>query len=188
MEKLVKPSRTFFKMPAPEDRHSIWIFLMLAAFACGCSLRSTEQAAARTVTGIGKIANKTTVAVVKTSGQVTATTAKAVVTTSGSVAKGIASAVFVTFKDTTTGISKQIPYREGLRLYAASQTAKVAGAIATFELLRNGLAVRHGKWSSVKAGSHTDPVLSAGDVIRLNHAKPVGQKSEPPGGAAAVAF
>ena len=173
----MKTPRSFFALPAPGNFKPIGMVLVLIAVVCGCTVRSAEKAAAKGITGIGKVATTTTVAVVKTSGKVTATTAKAVVTTGGAVAKGVVTTAFVTFKDVATGISKQIPYREGLRLYAASQTAKIDGAIASFELLRNGMAVMHAKWSSVKAGSHTDPVLKAGDVVRLNHPKPVGQKT-----------
>ena len=179
---LVKAPRRLLALPAPVIFKSVGLVIALTVLVCGCTLRSTERAAAKTVSGIGKLATTTTVAVVKTSGQVTVATAKAVVTTSGSIAKGVAATAFVTFKNSATGISQQIPYREGLRLYAASQTAKIEGAIASFELLRNGVAVMHAKWSSVKAGSHTDPVLSAGDVVRLSQPKPVGQKSSRSGG------
>ena len=177
VENLVNASGNFFGLSASELFRSCGMILTCAALAGGCSVHSGERVAARTVCGVGAIATKTTIAAIKTSGKVAATTAKTTVTTTGSVAKSIASTALVTFRETATGISRQIPYREGLRLYAASQTAKVDGAITSFELIRSGVTVLAAKWSSVKAGAHHDPVLSAGDVVELHHAKPAAQKT-----------
>jgi len=157
-------------------KFSAALIFILAAIAGGCSARSTGNIAVKTISFAGTVATKTTVAAVKTSGKIALGTTKAVVTTSGSVAKGVASAAFVTFKDTATGISKQIPYSEGLRLYAASQTAKFDLALKGFQLLRSGVPVMTAQWAKVKPGTYSDPVLSPGDVVQVSSPKTAAAK------------
>lgn len=143
------------------------LLLISVIFPSGCSVQTAGRVAAKTISTAGSVAAKTTVAVVKTSGHVAASTTKTVVQTGGSVATSMGKMAFVTFKDTTTGVSKQIPYREGMRLYTASQTAKFDAGLKAFKLLRNGTPVMTAKWSSVKPGTYNDPELSPGDVVQF---------------------
>jgi hypothetical protein len=143
------------------------LVVLSLAILCGCSTHSARHAVTSTVSFAGTIATKTTVATVKTTGTVAATTVKTVAQGSVKVATTISHQAFVTFKDTATGVSKQIPYRDGMRLYAASKTAQLEMGLRTFQLLRQGTPVMTSKWSAVKAGSNNDPLLRAGDVVQL---------------------
>ncbi len=153
--------------------------MVVVVTATGCSMNIPGRMAAKTIQTVGSVAEKTTVTAVKTTGKVTLSTSKAVVSTSGAVAKGLASATFVTFKDTAGGVSREVPYRDGLRLYAASQNAKLNAGLQGFQLVRNGLPVMKATWSSVKPGTRTDPVLKPGDVVQLTRVRrePTGRTS-----------
>ena len=71
---------------------------------------------------------------------------------------GMAKAGMVTFVDTATGIARQLPYAEGLKLYAASKTAEVDLAFKSIQILRGTQKIRSKK---------ADISLQPGDVIRL---------------------
>jgi len=145
------------------------VFSLIALLVCsGCRSFSPAHLAGNSIRGTGSLAEKATITTIKTAGSVTASTAKVLVQTSGSALTSLAKASFVTFKDTATGISRQIPYSEGLRLYAASQSAKIQGGLEAFQLLRNGALVMSANWSSVKSRTANDPVLKPGDVIHLS--------------------
>ena len=126
--------------------------------------------AAKTIQGAASLAEQTTVAAVKTTGQVTASTAKAVISTSGTVAGSLASTAGVTFKDTATGLNRQVPYQEGLRLYAASQSAKLGASVTTLQLMRQGLPAARTTRSSLKPGTANDVLLKRRDVIKVSRA------------------
>jgi hypothetical protein len=137
--------------------------LVAAAVATGCSTQTPGRLAGKAIHTMGSLAEETTVMAVKTTGKATLSTAKAVVSTSGTVATSLAKTSFVTFKDTATGVSREVPYKDGLRMYAASQSAKLNAGMQAFQLVRNGLPVMKAAWWSVKPGTRSDPVLKAGD-------------------------
>ena len=132
---------------------------------CGCSAQQAGRIATKTVTFAGKTATKATVATVKRGGSVALGTTKAVVKTTGTVVTEIAKAGFVTVKDLGTGVSKQVPYSEGMRLYAATQTAKVDAYLKAFEIVRTGMVIRS-DWKQIKSQTG-NPVLKPGDVINV---------------------
>ncbi len=143
----------------------------LMGFLSGCS--STPKAASATghflvstVTTTGKVVGTT----VTTTGKVAGTVA----TTTGTVAKagvkGAASLVktgMVTFKDVASGTVKQVPWVEGVKLYAASKTAQVDMYLKAFQIFR-GAQVIKSDWSKIKSGT-PEPELHAGDVIEIGH-------------------
>ena len=151
-----------------KDAISLTLCLLLA-LAAGCLGRAAGKVAVKTVSVAGSAASATTVAVVKTSGKVVAETGKVAVQTSGGVVSSVAGAGLVTFKDTTTGIAKQIPYTEGLRLYAASQTAKVSLGMSAVQVVRDGAVVLKSKGAGIKPGTPSDPLLKPGDVVQVRH-------------------
>jgi hypothetical protein len=144
------------------------LLFLCSALLCGltgCSIDSAGHVATGTVKMAGKVATKTTVAAVKTGGQVAVTTTRTVVTTSSSIARTAVSAPVIIIKDTASGLTRQIPFSEGIRLYAAAQTSKFDLAMKTFALVRNGTPVMKSAWSKVKAGSTSDPLLRPGDIV-----------------------
>ena len=148
------------------------VFSLIALLVCsGCRSLSPTHLGGKAIRGTGSLAEKATVTTIKTAGSVTASTAKVLVQTSGKTLTSVAKVSFVTFKDTDTGISRQIPYSEGLRLYAATQSAKIQGGLEAFQLLRKGVLVMCANWSSVKSGTTNDPVLKPGDVIQLSRGR-----------------
>ncbi len=144
-----------------------FLILALACLLTGCSAERAGRAATKTVSFVGKTATKTTVAAVKTTGSVAATTTKTVVSTSGHIIASAAKAGFVTVKDVATGVSRQVPYSEGLRLYAATKSAEVKTYMKAFEIVRDGMVLRS-DWKKVKTASG-NLALKPGDVV---HVKP----------------
>ena len=59
--------------------------------------------------------------------------------------------------DTTTGVSKKVPWSEGLKISSASQTAKLQTATRALEIMRGT--------KKIKATAET--LLQPGDVVRL---------------------
>ena len=147
------------------------VLLSLCLF--GCSVPSPTHVATTTVSFAGSVAKKTTVTAVKTSTHIAVATTRTALHGSGAIAKTVISAPMIIFKDTTTGIIKHVPYSEGLRLYAASQTAQFEAGLKTFQLVRNGTPVMTSMWSKIKAGTPSDPILHAGDVIHITSVQKV---------------
>lgn len=141
--------------------------LLAGILLTGCSAEKAGRMATRTVTFAGKTVTKATVATVKTGTSVAMGTTKTVVKTTGTVVTEIAKAGFVTVKDVATGVSKQVPYSEGMRLYAATQTAKVDAYLKAFEIVRTGMVIRS-DWKQLKSQAG-NPVLKPGDVINVKH-------------------
>ena len=139
------------------------IGLCLACFTSGCS--SAGRMASKGVGALGSVAAKTTVATVKTTGKVAYATGKTVVQTTGEVAATVIKSGFVTVKDTATGVSKQIPWTEGMKLYAASKTAEFDAGIKALQVLR-GAQLFQSDWASVKSG-RGDIALQSGDVVKV---------------------
>ena len=112
------------------------------------------------VTGCKTVATYT----IKTTGAIAETTIKvgaAVTKTAINTTFDIAGAAFkkgaVTVIDTTTGVSKKVPWTEGLKISSASQTAKLKTAKRGLEILRGA--------KKIKATAQT--ILKPGDVVRL---------------------
>ena len=139
--------------------------LLACIFLSGCSAEKVGRMATKTVTFAGKTATKATVATVKTGTSVAMGTTKTVVKTTGTFVTEVAKAGFVTVKDVATGVSKQVPYSEGMRLYAATQTAKVDAYLKAFEIVRTGLVIRS-DWKQIN-NQTGNPVLKPGDVINV---------------------
>jgi hypothetical protein len=142
--------------------------LLLVAFSLGgtgCSASSAGRVAGKVVKGTGSLATKATVATVKTTGKVAYATGKTVVTTTGTVATAVAKAGFVTFKDTAVGVSKQVPWTEGMKLYAASKTAEFDAGIRALQVLR-GAQIFQRDVAAVREG-RGDMVLQPGDLVSV---------------------
>jgi hypothetical protein len=144
--------------------HNLWLILLVCLIA-GCSTQSAGNLAKKAVTKTGSLATKATVATVKTTGKVAYAAGKTVVTTTGDVATAVIKAGIVTFKDTAVGISKEIPWTEGLKLYAASKTAEVDAGIRALQVLR-GAKLFQQDWAAVKSG-RGDIALQPGDVVTV---------------------
>ncbi len=141
----------------------IAVALISVLILSGCGAGKVGRVATKTVSFAGKTAAKTTVAVAKVGGNVAATTAKTTIQTTGTVVSAIAKSGFVTIKDFGTGVSRQIPYAEGMKLYAATKTAEFDTYLKAFEILRNGAVIRS-DWQKMKT-SQGNPSLKSGDVI-----------------------
>jgi hypothetical protein len=144
---------------------TVALFVLIFAFHCGCSTRQVGRAATKTVSFAGKTVAKTTITAVKTGGTVAMSATKTAAKTTSHVITEVARAGFVTITDITTGISKQIPYSEGMRLYAATKTAELDTYMKGFEILRAGMAIRT-DWQKIKTVTG-NPELKPGDVIQV---------------------
>ena len=118
-------------------------FLILA-MNLGCTAIATK-----TLKATGTIA-KTTLQV---GGEVT----KVAVDTTLDIAGAAFRKSTVTLIDTTTGVSKKVPWSEGLKISSASQTAKLQTATRALEIMRGT--------KKIKATAET--LLQSGDVVRL---------------------
>jgi len=142
---------------------------MVAAMAlAACSSTSTAISTTgslltKTVTTTGKVATKTAVV----SGKVATTTATTAVKAGVGAASSVAKTAVVTFIDSATGVAKQLPYAEGMKLYAASKTAEVDLALKSIQIMR-GAQTLAADGRKVKQGAQDIP-LKAGDVIKLTN-------------------
>jgi hypothetical protein len=140
--------------------------LLLAQPGC----KTTARASSKAVTGSAKVTGKVAVAAVKTSGQVAIITAKTtgkIATQGVKAAASIAKGPLVTLKDTTTGIVRQIPWTEGLKLYTASKSVEFNTYLKAFTIFREGAReVIRTDWPKIKAGA-PEPVLWPGDVVEI---------------------
>ena len=113
--------------------------LILLCLACGC-----VAVAKKTIQATGTVA--------ETSLKVTGQVAKTVVGTTLDVASTAFKKGAVTVIDTGTGVSRKVPWEEGLRV------SKFQAAGRTVQVLRG----------SQKIKTTADTILRAGDVVRLN--------------------
>ena len=127
---------------------------------CGCSTGTTVLT--KTVTTTGSVVGKTTVV----AGKVATRTVTTVTKAGFSAATSVAKTAGVTFVDTATGVAKQVPYVEGMKLYAASKTAQVDLALKSIQILR-GMQTINAATDRLRSGSKDVP-LQPGDVIRLS--------------------
>jgi hypothetical protein len=137
---------------------------MMTTFS-GCLLfkaaQTTGELAATTVI----VAGKTTTAAVKATGRVAASA----ITSSGSLTATsieslakLAQAGMVTFVDVATGTMVRVPWSQGMTLQAGGAAAKLAVVQRAVAVVRNGRLVY-----SAARQLNADPVLEAGDVVRL---------------------
>ncbi len=139
------------------------VALALLLAACGGpsqAIYTTGSVLTKTVTTTGSVAGKTAFV----AGKVATTTATTAVKTGVNAAAGIAKSAVVTFIDSSTGVAKQLPYAEGMKLYAASEMAKVNLALKSIQILR-GSQVFTASSRDRKPG--TDIPLQPGDVIKF---------------------
>ncbi len=129
---------------------------------CGCSTRGTVSLAAKTVTTTGSIASNT----VLDAGQIASSTSVAVTKAGMGVGASMTKTGVVTFVDTVTGITRQLPYVEGMKLYAASKTADVDLAQKSIHIMR-GTQELHPTAKKLQSEKGDLP-LQPGDVIRLS--------------------
>ena len=120
----------------------------------GCSTRGTISLATKTVNTTSSIAGRTALG----AGKIASSTAVSITKAGISAGAGMATTGMVTFVDTATGIARQLPYAEGMKLYAASKTAEVDLALKSIQILRGTQKIRSKK---------ADISLQPGDVIRL---------------------
>ena len=133
----------------------------LGVALCGCSTRGTVSLAAKTVTTTGSIASKTVLG----AGQIASSTSVAVTKAGLGLGASVTKTGVVTFVDTATGITRQVPYVEGLKLYAASKTAEVDLAQKSIHIMR-GTQELHTTAKKLQSGK-SDLPLQPGDVIHL---------------------
>lgn len=142
---------------------------LLGPAGCSSPVKTTGKVLTKTVTTAGSVAGKTAVATVKTGGKVAGTA----LTTTGSVAKSVATSAvqtaMVTVKDAATGVAKQIPWTEGMKLYAASKTAEFSTYLKAFEIVSGAKTIRT-DWKKIKAGA-PEPVLKPGDIVTIRPAR-----------------
>lgn len=146
---------------------------LLAALLCpaGCSspVKTTGTVVTKTVTTAGSAAGKTAAATVKTGGKLAGTA----LSTTGEVAKSVATSAvqtaMVTVKDATTGVAKQVPWTDGMKLYAAGKKAEFDTYLKAFEIVSGANTIRT-DWRKIKSGA-PEPVLKPGDVITIRPAR-----------------
>ncbi len=143
------------------------LFTTLVFLLAGCTVPSPGRVATKTVSLAGSVTRKTTVTAVKTSTHVAVATSGSAVRAGVTIVRTPTKAPMIIFKDSVTGVVKHVPYSDGLRLYAASQTAQLQMGLKTFQLVRNGTPVMRSAWSKVKAGTISDPVLHPGDIVQI---------------------
>ncbi len=156
-----------------------WGFsLVLFLLTCGCSPVSTGgRVAFKTVKTTGTGAAKTARVATKTAGTVATTTLSVTGSAAGAVASvagaksatdtvaRVAKAPVVIFRNQANGLTRQVSWTSGLKLFAASKTAQFDLYLKTFEIVR-GSQVIQSSWREIKAGAR-EPELHAGDEIRL---------------------
>lgn len=139
--------------------------ILLAATACSTGTKVATTTA--------KLVGKTATTAITTGGKVTsatvsgtATVAKTVVTTTGSVAASVAKTAVITVVDSATGVTKQVPWTEGMKLYAATKAGEADAALKAVQILRGSQVIATTDTAKLRANA-PGPTLQAGDVIRL---------------------
>ena len=143
-----------------------------------CLLLSACSTGTKVVTTTGGIVGKTATTAITTGGKVAgatvsggATVAKTVVTTTGSVAGSVAKTTFVTVVDSATGATRQIPWVEGMKLYAATKTGEANAALKAIQILRGSQVISVPDAAKLAANT-PGPQLQPGDIITLRNYKP----------------
>jgi hypothetical protein len=151
---------------------------LLSSVALGLTLTLGCATGSKVVTTTGGLVGKTATTAIATGGKVAgatvaggATVAKTVVSTTGSVAGSLAQTAFVTVVDNATGATRQIPWTEGMKLYAATKTGEASAALKAIQLLRGNQVIASTSTAKLAANS-PGPLLQPGDVIQLGQLKP----------------
>ena len=104
-----------------------------------CLVATACSTGTKVVTTTGKLVSKTATTAITTGGKVAgatvsggATVAKTFVTTTGSVAGSIAKTAFVTVVDSAAGVARQVPWTEGMKLYAITKSGEANAALKAF--------------------------------------------------------
>lgn len=147
---------------APMVRLSLLTALSaVASFSVtGCIVATVAGKAVTTTVGV---AADVTAATVRGTGKVAAAAVGAsgdVADESVKVAAKLSKSGMVVFFDPRTGLTWEAPVKQGLKLYAASQTAKIDAGLAAVRLIRSGRALGI-------AGQAAKLVVKSGDVIEL---------------------
>lgn len=150
---------------------------LLSPACCLLLLATACSTGTKVVTTTGKLVGKTATTAITTGGKVAgatvsggATVAKTVVTTTGSVAGSIARTAFVTVVDSATGTARQIPWTEGMKLYAATKTGEANAALKAIQVLRGNQVITATNTTKLAANA-PGPLLQPGDVITLTNLK-----------------
>ena len=138
-----------------------------------CLVATACSTGSKLVTTTGKLVGQTATTAITTGGKVAGATvsggaavAKTLVTTTGSVAGSIAKTAFVTVVDSATGTARQIPWTEGMKLYAATKASGANSALQAIQLLRGSQVIANLNPAHL-AVKTPGPLLQPGDVITL---------------------
>ncbi|MBI5802927.1 MAG: hypothetical protein HZA92_19675, partial [Verrucomicrobia bacterium] len=71
-----------------------------------------------------------------------------------------------TVVDSATGVTRQIPWTEGMKLYAATKTGEANAALKAVQILRGSRVIATTDTARLAANA-PGPALQAGDVIKL---------------------
>lgn len=161
-------------------RHwQLTVILILLIFLCGCRtatkpVSAVGTVAVKSVEVSGKIAAQT----VKTSGKVASQTAKTGISTGYAITRettktssAIVKHQTVFLKDLATGALKEVPWKEGLKLYSATQGADIDIYRKAFTIFRDGgEKVIKTDWNKIKNPA-SDPPLKPGDYVVIKPVK-----------------
>lgn len=141
------------------------LFFALAGSGClvvGATVATVGAVAATTV----KTAGKVTLATVETTGRV----ASSAVSSSGEVtaltmesAAQLARAGKVVVVDAGSGATKELPWSQGLKLFAATKAANPAAVFSSAKIFRDGQTL-----AAALKGPAAEQPLHAGDVVELH--------------------
>jgi len=155
----------------------VGLAILFVLLTCGC------KSAVKPVTLAGNVAIKTAevsgkVAAqgVKTTSKVAGEVGKTGIKTAGELAKtgtkttaGVAKHQVIYLKDVTTGVLKEIPWKDGLSLYMASQGANLNPYLLTYIIYRNGgEKVIKTDWKKLQK---EDIKLEPGDYVEVRKTK-----------------
>jgi hypothetical protein len=149
--------------PAPPPPVSVYLFCALGIVApifTGCTVLTV---AGKTVTTTVGVATDVTVATVRGTGKIAAAAVGAsgdVADESVRVAAKLSKSGMVVFFDPKTGAVWEAPWRQGLKLYAAADAAKIDAAWYATRVIR-------GTKSIDAVGQATKLEVKSGDVIEL---------------------
>ena len=140
------------------------LFFILAGSGCLVVGAAVAAVGAVTVATI-KTASKVTVATVETTGKVAA----AAMTSSGEVtALSMESAARLArtgmvVVDASNGATAELPWQQGMKLYAAAQAGSLRGSFSTAKIFRDGKML-----ATALKGPAAEQPLRAGDVVELH--------------------
>lgn len=145
---------------------ALGIFFLLAGSGClvvGATVAAVGAVAATTV----KTAGKVTVATVQTTGRL----ASAAVTTSGDMtalsmesAAALARTGMVVVVDSASGATTELPWQQGMKLYAATQAGNIDAGFKAAKIFRAGRTIA----ADLHKAETASLSLQSGDVVELH--------------------